>query len=325
MTQIMSITDSNALQKACEFLKDGLPIAIPTETVYGLAVDARNPSAIRSLYSIKNRPLINPLICHVSNIAMARKYAHFDPLSLHLAKIFWPGPLTLLLNLSFENDIHPLTTSHLKTACFRAPRGFVQNLIAAYGYPLAIPSANMSGELSLTSAQNILSSSISSKIPLILDGGNSEIGVESTIVHVADDQTIRILRPGGLEMEEIKKASGKKLVYPTIGEQSTPKAPGMLKSHYAPRAQVRLKVAHVHPGEALIRLANFPIKNIEHATIVLDLSPSGNLREAAFNLFNFMKIADNSGATSIAFSPIPNHGLGLAINNRIERAAAPRQ
>ncbi|MBY7649118.1 MAG: threonylcarbamoyl-AMP synthase [Candidatus Liberibacter europaeus] len=323
MTQIMSTKNPNALWKACELLESGLPIVIPTETVYGIAVDARNPSAIRRLYEIKNRPPINPLICHVSSIDMTKKYAFVDSCSLYLSQIFWPGPLTLLLDLIPENDIHPLTTSNLKTACFRVPCGFARNLIATYGYPLAMPSANISGQMSLTNAKNVLSSSIGKEIPLILDGGDSEIGLESTIIQVKDDQIIQVLRPGGLEIEEIKRVTGKELTYPI--ETSNPQAPGMLKSHYAPRAQVRLQANHVNYGEALIRFANFHVKNIEKTTISLDLSPSGNLKEAAFNLFNYMKIADESCPTSIAFTPIPNHGLGIAINNRLERAAAPRQ
>nr|WP_240532021.1 L-threonylcarbamoyladenylate synthase [Candidatus Liberibacter americanus] len=319
----MSIKDPNAIQKACEFLVAGLPIAVPTETVYGLAVDARNPIAISRLYEIKKRPPINPLICHVSSIEMAKKYAHMDSISLYLSQYFWPGPLTLLLKLISNCDINPLTTSNLKTACFRIPCGFTRNLIKAYGHPLAIPSANLSGQISLTSAKSILSNSISKKIPLIIDGGDSEIGLESTIIEVKDDQKIYVLRPGGLEIEEIKRVSRKELNQ-YIEKTLVPQAPGMLESHYAPRAKVRLQVTSVNSGEALIRFANTPIKNIENTIITLDLSPSGNLKEAAFNLFNYMKIADDSGTNSIAFSKIPNHGLGIAINNRIERAAAPR-
>ncbi|CAL9916156.1 Threonylcarbamoyl-AMP synthase [Candidatus Liberibacter solanacearum] len=323
MMRIMSITDSDVLQQACEFLDAGLPIVIPTETVYGLAVNARDPSAIRRLYEIKQRPPTNPLICHVSNISMVKKYAHIDALSLHLSKLFWPGPLTLVLDLLSENDIHPLAISNLNTACFRVPRGFAKKLIDTYGYPLAIPSANISGQISTTNMQHILSSPICKQIPLAIDGGISKIGLESTIVNVKNDQTIHILRPGGLEIDKIEKATGGKIEYST-SETSTPLSPGRLQSHYAPRSQVRLKATHINPGEALIRFANFPITNSKNAIISLNLSKSGKLKEAAFNLFNYMKIADDSGATSIAFSPIPNHGLGIAINNRLERAAAPR-
>ncbi|AKK20099.1 threonylcarbamoyl-AMP synthase [Candidatus Liberibacter africanus] len=321
--RIISITDSNALQKACEFLDAGLPIAIPTETVYGLAVDARNPSAIRRLYEIKKRPAINPLICHVSNISMVDKYAHIDCLSLHLAKLFWPGPLTIVLNLLEKNDIHPSATANLKTACFRVPCGFAQKLISTYGYPLAMPSANISGQISITNIEHLLSSPIAREIPLIIDGGISTIGLESTIVNVQFDKKIHILRPGGLEIETIKKAISTELEY-SIDETSNPQSPGTLKSHYAPKACVRLGATHVNHGEALIRFGNCPIKNIENAIISLNLSKDGKLQEAAFNLFNYMKIADDSGATSIAFSPIPNYGLGIAINNRLEKASAPR-
>ncbi|MBA5724444.1 L-threonylcarbamoyladenylate synthase, partial [Candidatus Liberibacter sp.] len=271
----------------------------------------------------KKRPAINPLICHISDVSMAKKHAYFDLISLNLSKVFWPGPLTLLLTLLPQSDIHPLTTSYLKTACFRMPCGFSRKLISTYGYPLAIPSANISGEISATSTESILSSPIGKKIPLILDGGPSEIGLESTIVKVEDNNTISILRPGGLETETIKIVAGKKLGYP-MNETSTLQAPGMLKSHYAPRATVRLEATHANPREALIRFANFPVKNIKQAIISLDLSPSGDLKEAAYNLFNYLKIADTSGANSIAFTPIPRHGLGEAINDRLKRAAAPR-
>ncbi|ALK07169.1 L-threonylcarbamoyladenylate synthase [Candidatus Liberibacter asiaticus] len=323
MMQIMSITDSNALRKACEFLDAGLPIAIPTETVYGLAVDSRNPTAIRRLYEIKKRPAMNPLICHVSDISMVKKHASVDPLSLHLAKLFWPGPLTLVLDLLSTTDIHPLSTANLKTACFRVPCGFTKKLIETYGHPLAIPSANRSGQISITNVKHILSSSICKEIPLIIDGGISKIGLESTIVNVQCEKKVRILRPGGLEIETLKRAISVELEY-CVDETSTPQSPGMLKSHYAPRSQVRLRAIHVNPREALIRFGNVPIKNIENAIISLNLSKTGKLKEAAFNLFNYMKIADDSGASSIAFSSIPNHGLGIAINNRLERAAAPR-
>ncbi|MEG8099047.1 L-threonylcarbamoyladenylate synthase [Candidatus Liberibacter brunswickensis] len=322
MPQIISITDSNALQKACEFLDAGLPIAIPTETVYGLAVDARNPSAIRRLYEIKKRPTINPLICHASSIPMIEKYVHIDYLSFNLAKLFWPGPLTIVLDLLEKNDIHPLATANLKTACFRIPCGFSKKLINAYGHPLTMPSANISGQISITNIKHILSSPISKEIPLIIDGGISKIGLESTIIKVKCDKRIQVLRPGGLEIERIKKAINKELEY--FEEISNPQSPGMLTSHYAPQCCVRLRATHVNPGEALISFGNFQIKNIENAIISLNLSKKGKLQEAAFNLFNYMKTADDSGASSIAFSPIPNHGLGIAINNRLERAAAPR-
>ncbi|AGA64054.1 YrdC/Sua5 family protein [Liberibacter crescens BT-1] len=325
MVKILSITDANAIKIACEFLEAGIPIAIPTETVYGLAVDSRNPLAIRRLYEIKKRPLFNPLICHVADISMACKYVNFDPVSLRLAKAFWPGPLTLNLPLSSHNTIHPLATANLKTICIRVPCGFSNKLILAYNYPLTIPSANLSGRISLTCAKDI-QATFGDNVPLILDGGNSKIGLESTIIKVKLDGQLQMLRPGGLEAEKIEDISETKIdrAYLSISDISKIESPGTLKSHYAPRALVRLEATHVNPGEALIRFKNMSIRNIENASLILDLSVSGNLKEAAANLFAYMKIADDTGVSSIAFTKIPNHGIGEAINDRLTRAAAPR-
>ncbi len=311
-----------ALRDAVDVLSSGHPVAIPTETVYGLAADATNPAAITRIYETKGRPQFNPLICHMANIAMAEEYAVFDPISRGLAEAFWPGPLTLILPLKPESTIHPLSTAGLDTVGIRIPKGFASDLIAAFGKPLAAPSANSSGKISSTSAAHV-EADLGEKVSLILDGGSAPVGVESTIVKVEQDGTVRLLRPGGLVAEEIEKVIGLTLIRPEKAS-ATIEAPGMLASHYAPGASVRLNAVSVDKGEALIRFGGKPVAGEENAATVLDLSTSGDLAEAATNLFDHLKTADASGAGSIAITPIPNTGLGEAINDRLARAAAPR-
>lgn len=311
-----------ALRQASAVLADGYPVAIPTETVYGLAADATNPAAITRIYETKGRPRFNPLICHVADIGMAERYAVFDPVSEKLAGTFWPGPLTLILPLKPDSGIHSLATAGLDTVGIRLPKGFAADLIRAFGKPLAAPSANTSGKVSPTSAQHV-AEDLGGKLKLIIDGGAAPVGVESTIVRV-EDGVIRLLRPGGIAAEEIERATGLAVTRPE-GPASIIEAPGMLVSHYAPGAAVRLNADHVEPGEALIRFGSIPARGIEHATAVFDLSPSGDLAQAAANLFDTLKRADATGATRIAVTPIPDHGLGEAINDRLARAAAPRE
>lgn len=311
-----------ALAVACETLAQGLPVAIPTETVYGLAADATNPDAISRIYEMKGRPRFNPLICHVADFEMARRYVDFDPISQTLAEAFWPGPLTLILPMKPASGVHTLASAGLDTLGIRMPEGFSRSVIKRYGKPLAAPSANTSGKISPTSAQHV-EADLGGKLALILDAGPAEIGLESTIIKVDGDE-IRLLRPGGLDVADIEKLTCKTVLRPETAGAAI-EAPGMLASHYAPGAAVRLNATDVNPGEALIRFGGKPLAGEENATQVLDLSPSASLREAAANLFAYMKRADASGATTIAFGPIPNEGLGEAIIDRIERAAAPRE
>jgi L-threonylcarbamoyladenylate synthase len=312
-----------ALSAACALLGEGFPVAMPTETVYGLAADATNPAAIARIYETKGRPRFNPLICHMADLAMAERYAIFDPISLKLALAFWPGPLTLILPLKPQSGIHALATAGLDTVGIRVPKGFASDLIGAFGHPLAAPSANSSGKISPTSAAHV-EGDLGGKIDLILDGGAASVGVESTIVKVEADGSVRLLRPGGLTAHDIERVTGKTLIR-SAGASPAIEAPGMLASHYAPGAAVRLNATALNPGEALIRFGGARINGEESAAIVLDLSPSGNLAEAAANLFDYLKTADASGAVSIAISPVPSEGLGEAINDRLMRAAAPRQ
>ncbi|MBW9068107.1 L-threonylcarbamoyladenylate synthase [Agrobacterium pusense] len=311
-----------ALQAAVMELAAGQPIALPTETVYGLAADATNPAAIARIYETKGRPQFNPLICHMADIAMAERYAVFDPISLDLAEAFWPGPLTLVLPLKPANDIHALATAGLDTVGIRVPQGFAGDLIRRFGKPLAAPSANSSGKISPTSAAHV-EADLGHKINLILDGGAASVGVESTIVKVEEDGRVRLLRPGGVVTAEIERVAGTRLERSEKASAAI-EAPGMLASHYAPGAAVRLNATSVSPGEALIRFKGIPVAGEETARAVFDLSPSGDLSEAAANLFDYLKAADASGADSIAITGIPTHGLGEAINDRLSRAAAPR-
>ncbi|WDZ77413.1 L-threonylcarbamoyladenylate synthase [Ensifer adhaerens] len=310
-----------AIERACAVLAQGEPVAIPTETVYGLAADATNPEAISRIYEMKGRPRFNPLISHVSDMAMAEAHVRFDPISRRLAETFWPGPLTLILPQRPDSAVHALASAGLDTLGIRMPDGFSRRVIARFGRPLAAPSANTSGKISPTSAAHV-DADLGDKLKLILDAGPAEIGLESTIIKV-DGGEIRLLRPGGLDAAEIERLLDRPVIRPeTAG--ATIEAPGMLASHYAPGAAVRLDAANVRAGEALIRFGGGKIAGEEQAAIVLDLSPTGNLREAAANLFDYMKRADASGAATIAFGPIPADGLGEAIIDRLQRAAAPR-
>lgn len=310
-----------ALQAARSALDAGHPVVIPTETVYGLAADATNPEAITSIYEIKGRPRFNPLICHMADLAMAERYADFDDLSRRLADAFWPGPLTLVLPLKADSGIHPLATAGLSTVGIRVPAGFSAKVIAALDRPLAAPSANTSGKISPTTAAHV-NDDLGGKLKVILDGGPALVGVESTIIKVEGGQ-LHLLRPGGLAVEEIERVVGMPVLR-NLSLDSAIEAPGMLASHYAPEARMRLDAQEVLPGETLINFANQKLAHAERALAIFDLSPKGDLREAAANLFSMMKLADATGAKTIAVAPIPMQGLGEAINDRLMRAAAPR-
>lgn len=310
-----------ALSRACETLGRGVPVAIPTETVYGLAADATNPQAITRIYEMKGRPRFNPLICHMADLAMAERHAVFDPLSRRLAEAFWPGPMTLVLPVRPESAIHPLARAGLDTVGIRVPAGFSSRVLAAFGKPLAAPSANTSGRISPTTARHV-ADDFGAKLELVLDAGPAAVGLESTIFKVEGD-TIRLLRPGGLDAAEVERVTGRPVLRAEKAG-ATIEAPGMLASHYAPDAPVRLEARDVRPGEVLIRFGGTPLPGEDKAALVLDLSPDGDLAEAAANLFGYMKQADATGATSIAFAPVPATGLGEAINDRLQRAAAPR-
>jgi len=323
MVRILSISDPGTLGAALDVLRRGEPVAMPTETVYGLAADATNPTAITSIYEAKGRPRFNPLIAHVSDIEMAKAHVSFSPLAERLAEAFWPGPLTLVLPLKDTGKIHPLATAGLGTAAVRMPEGFARDLIAGFGQPLAAPSANRSGRVSPTTAQHV-ADDLGDRIGLILDGGRCRVGVESTILAVTDTH-LRLLRPGGVPVDMIEEITGLAVERSTVQpDDDEIIAPGMLTSHYAPDTALRLNATEARPGEAVIRFGGVPLKSEDQTKAVMDLSPSGDLREAAANLFDMLKRADATGASGIAVAPVPGHGLGEAINDRLKRAAAPR-
>jgi L-threonylcarbamoyladenylate synthase len=313
------IPAGQALERALALLGAGEVVAIPTETVYGLAGDATSGAAVARIYEAKGRPRFNPLIAHVASLDMAGRIGRFDPLSRRLAEQFWPGPLTLVLPLLPEAGIHPLATAGLDTIALRMPRGFGGELIARLGRPLAAPSANSSGRISATSAEAV-AADLGGRIKLIVDGGATPVGLESTIVKV-ENGSLRLLRPGGVAADEIEAAAGVRLLR---HEGGGIQAPGMMASHYAPGAAVRLDAAEVRPGEALLAFGPRRAAGWENAVAVKNLSGAGDLREAATNLFSFLQALDRSAAATIAVEPVPAQGLGEAINDRLARAAAPR-
>ncbi len=311
-----------ALEEACDVLARGGLIALPTETVYGLAADATNGEAVARIFEAKGRPHFNPLICHISSIAMARRYVQFDNLALHLAETFWPGPLTLVLPAVENTAVHALTRAGLDTLAVRMPGGFARRLIERYDRPLAAPSANTSGRISATRAEHV-AADLGDRVNLILDGGAAEIGLESTILK-PHSGGIELLRPGGLAVELIESETG--LTVARRQYAAAPiEAPGMLRSHYAPRKPLRMDAERAHDGDAIITFAGRKLQDHEKAVTTLDLSPTGDLREAAANLFDHLQRVDASAATTIAVASVPKTGLGEAINDRLTRAAAPAE
>ena len=324
MTQILPAADKNAIRIAVEALARGETVVAPTETVYGLAADATNPAAIMAIYEAKGRPLFNPLISHVADMKMAMREVVFSPVARRLAEAFWPGPLTLVLPRARTGSIHDLATAGLATAGIRWPAGPLADLAGALGKPLAAPSANRSGRISPTTAQDA-ADELSGRTALVLDGGAARVGIESTIIAFSGDSPV-LLRPGGLTAEAIEAVTGVPPLRPAqqVEDGKALPAPGMMASHYAPDARVRLDVSSVEPGEALITFAGQAPTGAQQARCVIDLSPQGNLQEAAARLFSALREADASGARVIAVAPVPDHGLGAAINDRLIRAAAPR-
>lgn len=310
--------DNAAIEAAAAALRQGGLVAFPTETVYGLGADACHGEAIARLYAAKGRPAFNPLIAHVAGVAAARKLAEFDAEAEKLAAAFWPGPLTLVLPKRPDCPVAALALAGLDSIAIRVPRDrTARALLDAFGGPVVAPSANRSGHVSPTSAAHVLAD-LRGRIDLILDDGPCAVGVESTIVALLGEPTL--LRPGGLPREEIERVLGRALAAPVADDSGdAPMAPGMLASHYAPKARLRLD-ATPRAGEALLAFGPAP----SFAGTTLNLSPRGDLIEAAANLFSHLRALDASGATSIAVMPVPHEGLGDAINDRLARAAAPR-
>ncbi len=305
-----------AIAAAAACLAAGGLVAFPTETVYGLGADAGNGEAIARLYAAKGRPSFNPLIAHVGSIDAARRLGRFDAATEKLAGAFWPGPLTLVLPKKPNCGVADLALAGLDSVAVRVPAHPVARaLLEAFKGPVVAPSANRSGHVSPTSAAHVLAD-LRGRIDMVIDAGPCAVGVESTIVACLDEPTL--LRPGGLPRESIERVLGRVLIVaPT--DDTAPIAHGMLSSHYAPKARLRLDADAAEPGEALLAFGPAPA-----AGVSLNLSPRGDLIEAAANLFSHLRALDASGVQRIAVMKVPHEGLGEAINDRLKRAAAPK-
>jgi len=323
-TRVVS-ANSHATTEAARVLAAGGLVAFPTETVYGLGADATNGSAIARLYAAKGRPSFNPLIAHVSNASAARRLAIFNMAAERLAAKFWPGPLTLVLRKSAGCIVADLATAGLDSIAVRVPdHPVARDILRLLDRPVVAPSANRSGHVSPTTADHVLSD-LGGQIDLIVDGGPAHVGVESTIVACLDRPTL--LRPGGVPRGDIEALLGYDLADAQSADidPESPIAPGLLASHYAPRAALRLNAESVDEGEALLAFGPTLPFGAERAASVLNLSPASDLVEAAANLFSDLRMLDSSGVGSIAVMPVPAEGLGEAINDRLMRAAAPRE
>ncbi|WP_068081260.1 L-threonylcarbamoyladenylate synthase [Polycladidibacter stylochi] len=317
-----TFTTSVEFAEVCQLLKQGDLVALPTETVYGLAADATNGQACARIYSAKGRPQFNPLISHVEDLGAARQHGVFNLAANKLAEAFWPGPLTLVVPKLPNSPVSALVTAGLDSIALRVPNApIMQALAKSCGVPLAAPSANLSGKISGTTADDV-AADLSDSLAYLIDGGPTKVGIESTIVSLVGS-TPTLLRPGGISREAIEAVLDCTLA--TAGHNnSAPSAPGMLSSHYAPNATLRLNALEVLPGEALLAFGQDLPESAHVATGVINLSPSRCLEEAAANLFSALRAADKLGTNGIAAMPIPMEGLGEAINDRLKRAAAPR-
>jgi L-threonylcarbamoyladenylate synthase len=324
-TPILPASEATA-SIAARCLAAGGLVAFPTETVYGLGADATNAAAVARLYQAKGRPAFNPLIAHIRDIEAARQIALFHAPAMALAEAFWPGPLTLVLPKRKGCVVAELATAGLDTIAIRVPAHPVaREILRAFGGPVVAPSANLSGHVSPTTAAHV-QTDLGGRIDLVVDGGPVEVGVESTIVGCFEQPML--LRPGGVPSGEIEHVLGRALAQPpqdAVSDTGQPLAPGMLASHYAPRTTVRLNAGRIECGEALLAFGSNAMPGIEAASAVMNLSQRGDLTEAAANLFGYLRALDAKGARVIAVMPIPDHGLGEAINDRLRRAAVERQ
>ncbi|MGE0740873.1 MAG: L-threonylcarbamoyladenylate synthase [Hyphomonadaceae bacterium] len=303
-----------SVERAAEILRGGGLVVLPTETVYGLGADATNPQAVARLYAAKGRPRFNPLIAHVPGLAEAAREALLHPLATELAQVFWPGPLTIVAPRREDSSVCELACAGLATIALRAPaHATARALLAAFAKPIVAPSANRSGHVSATTAQHA-AADLGGAVDLVLDAGASPIGLESTIVAIDAAGRATLLRPGAIAREAIEAIAGP-LAAPAAHAID---APGMLESHYAPRARLILDAPSAPPGGVYLAFG------AEAPAGGLSLSVSGDLTEAAANLYAALRALDASGAQVIAVAPIPTDGLGEAIRDRLKRAAAPR-
>jgi L-threonylcarbamoyladenylate synthase len=315
---ILRADDPAAVDRAAARLRAGGLVAFPTETVYGLGADATQEQAVARIFEAKDRPRFNPLIAHCADLETAAAEGAFDQRAQALAEAFWPGPMTLVLPRRPDTRVARLASAGLDTVALRVPaHPQARALLAATGRPVAAPSANRSGTVSPTTAQHV-AEGLGDRVDLILDGGPCGVGVESTVVDLTGADPV-LLRPGGVPAEQIEARIGR--LTGASGDDSAPHSPGRLPSHYAPDRPLRLAATEVRGDEGLLA---FGPEVPPGAAVTRNLSPTGDLREAAANLFALLRDLDRAGVAGIAAMPVPDHGLGRAINDRLRRAAAPR-
>lgn len=313
------LADARGVAEAAGILRAGGTVAFPTETVYGLGADATSGEAVAKIYAAKDRPRFNPLIAHFPDAEAAAAHGVFNAAAHRLIATFWPGPLTIVAPLAAGSPISDLARAGLPTVGLRVPsHPIARALLRAVGRPVVAPSANRSGHVSPTSAAHVLAD-LNGRIDAVLDGGATQVGVESTIVACVDEWP-RLLRVGGVPRADLEAVLGEPLA--EAGDAIV--APGMLASHYAPAARLRLNARQVEPGEAALLFGDCDLPGVDQAMAAINLSARGDLAEAAANLFAALRDLDAAGASSIAVAPIPNEGLGEAIRDRLARAAAPR-
>ncbi len=306
--------ETPAISQAVDALRNGELVGMPTETVYGLAADASNADAVARVFAAKGRPSFNPLISHVADLDAARVEGELDERAGTLADAFWPGPLTMVVPVAATAKSSELARAGLSTIGLRVPaHALARELLSAFGGPLSAPSANPSGKLSPTDADAV-TRELGEAVSQVLDGGPCDSGIESTIVSVLPGEPVRLLRPGAISRDRLEALLGPM----EAAEKNKISAPGQLSSHYAPRAGLRLEAEEAEPGEVLLGFGPAAPPDC------MNLSPSGDTVEAAANLYRSLRELDASGAHTIAVMPVPDKGLGEAINDRLRRAAAPR-
>lgn len=315
-------TTPDDLEQAAGVIRAGGLVAFPTETVYGLGADGTNPAAVAKIYAAKGRPHFNPLIAHVADVDAAFALGTFSPEAKALAHAFWPGPLTLVVPLQEHCPVCDLARAGLGSLAIRVPAHPVaQGLIRAAGMPVMAPSANRSGHISPTKAAHVLAD-LDGRIDAILMGDDAQIGLESTILACLDAD-VTLLRPGAITKEMAEAAIGHALSHAGDGHDAAPRAPGRLASHYAPRAKLRLHATYAEPGEACLTFGPALLPGAEPG-LMRNLSLGGDLTEAAANLYTHLRALDALGVSSICVAALPETGIGAAIQDRLNRAAAPR-
>ncbi|GJD93237.1 L-threonylcarbamoyladenylate synthase [Methylobacterium iners] len=313
--------DAAGIAEAARLVGAGGVVAFPTETVYGLGADATDPVSVAKIFAAKERPRFNPLISHLPDLAAVRREGVLNAAAERLAEAFWPGPLTLVVPASSDGSVCDFARAGLQSVALRVPdHPIAREILSRANRPIAAPSANRSGRVSPTTAEHVLAD-LDGRIAAILDGGTTRVGLESTVVACFDGR-VRLLRPGGVTREDLARVLG---AAPDEADNSErPVGPGLLASHYAPRAAIRLNATRIEPGEAALLFGPADASGVSEARAHFNLSPSGDLVEAAARLFAGLHRLDASGASVIAVAPVPGSGLGEAINDRLRRAAAPR-